>query len=88
MPQSLDKKQSSESSSSLKLPVFKVVFMLQTIFVCSIVCKQSILVSQVETHFIYLVRQKHNQVMELVTENRTRFKMAEKTYHCYNDFLY
>ena len=85
MPQSLDKKQSSESSSSEITS--KVVFMLQMI-VCSIVWKQSILVSQVETHFIYLVRQKHNQVMELVTENPTRFKMAEKTYHCYNDFLH
>ena len=31
---------------------------------------------------------KLNQVMDLVTENATKFKMAEKTSYCYNDFSY
>ena len=31
---------------------------------------------------------KLNQVMDLVTENATKFKMAENTSYCYNDFSY
>ena len=31
---------------------------------------------------------KLNQVMDLVTENATKFKMAEKISYCYNDFSY